>query len=60
MFLKKMRVRKRPLDGCCTKDEQIDVYRTLYAKAAKERDELRAENEKLRDVLFLRDCNFEL
>lgn len=60
MFLKKMHVRKRPLDGCCTKDQQIEIFRTLYAKAAKERDEAIAENKRLREALFLASAGFEL
>lgn len=47
MFWKKTKVKKQPLDGCCSKDEQIDMLRTLYAKAAKERDEANAVIEKL-------------
>lgn len=39
MFRKKKQIEKKLLDGCCTKDQQIEMYRTLYAKAAKERDE---------------------
>lgn len=72
MFRKKMHVKGRlrwwdrsvaktvGLRGVCTKDQEIEIYRTLYAKAAKERDEAVAENRKLREALFLRDCNFEL
>lgn len=42
---------KHPLDGCCTKDQQIEMYRTLYAEAAKERDEARALVKKLDKLL---------
>jgi len=79
MFGRKMRVRGRlrwwdksvaksaGLTGVCTKDEQIEIYQTLYARAAKERDEanarvrdLESENKKLRDLLLLQRSNFEL
>ena len=43
MFWKKTKVKKQPLDGFCSNDQQIDMYRTLYAKAAKERDEAIAQ-----------------
>ena len=72
MFRKKMQVkglfrwwdksvaRTAGLRGVCTKDQEIEIYRTLYAKAAKERDEANAENKKLRAELLLARSGFEL
>lgn len=67
MFNRKMHVRwnrsvakTARLDCVCTKDQQIEVYRTLYAKAAKERDEAYAENRKLLNELLLAKSGFEL
>ena len=60
MLFKKAPVKKQPLDGFCSKDEQIDMLRTMYSKAAKERDEatkrvreLEDENKKLRGRWFM-------
>ena len=48
MILKKMQIKKRELDGCCTKNQQIEMYQTLYAKAARERDAANAMVRELR------------
>lgn len=62
MFRKKMQAR-----SLRSKAKQLEMYQTLYAKAAKERDEalervkaLEEENRRMRKALFLQDCNFEL
>lgn len=49
MFWKKTQDKTKPLDGCCTKNQQIEMYRELYAKAAKERDEANARAKMLAD-----------
>lgn len=48
MFWKKKRVKDRTLGGCCTKEQQVEMYQTLYAKAARERDAANAMVRELR------------
>ena len=49
MFRKK--THNRPLQGCCSRGQEIEMWHEMYAKAAKERDEAMSLLEKGRHLI---------